>query len=109
MVAIKRLVLNPLLISNITLADVNYNYRMPLRKSHICVKDNMLIFKEPIAGSTLFTRLQIVPKELYNLIFIAFHSNPIGEHLNAYFTLHRICLRFYFPNMWTYVKRMRNA
>ena len=30
MVAIKHLVLNPSLISNATLADVNYNYQMPL-------------------------------------------------------------------------------
>jgi hypothetical protein len=109
MVAIKHLVLNPLLISKVTLADVNYNYRMPLCKSHICIKDNMLIFKEPIAGSTSFTGLQIVLKELYNLIFIAFHSNPIGGHLNAYCTLHCIRLRFYFSNMWTYAKRMCNA
>jgi hypothetical protein len=109
MVAIKHLVLNPSLISNATLADVNYNYQMPLCKSHICIKDNMLIFKEQIVGSTLFTQLQIVPKELYNLIFIAFHANPIGGNLNAYRTLHHIRLRFYFPNMWTYVKRMCNA
>ena len=82
---------------------------MPLCKSHICIKDNMLIFKVPIVGSTLFTRLQIVPKELYNIIFIAFHVSTIGGHLNAYCTLHHICLRFYFPHMYTYVKRMCNA
>jgi hypothetical protein len=35
MKAIKHLVLNPSLISNATLAEVNYNYRMPLCKSHI--------------------------------------------------------------------------
>jgi hypothetical protein len=109
MVAIKHLVLNPSLISNITLADVNYNYQMPLCKSHICIEDDMLIFKEPIVGSTSYSRLQIVLKELYNLIFIAFHVNPSGGHLNAYCTLHCIRLRFYFPNMWTYVKRMCNA
>ena len=109
MVAIKHLVLNLSLISKVTLADVNYNYRMPLCKSHICIKDNMLIFKEPIAGTTSFSGLQIVLKELYNLIFIAFHSNPIGGHLNAYYTLLCIRLHFYFPNMWTYVKRMCNA
>ena len=61
---------------------------MPLRKSHICIEDDILIFKEPIVGSTLFTQLQIVPKELYSIIFIAFHVNPIGGYLNAYRTLH---------------------
>ena len=69
----------------------------------------MLIFKEPIIGSTSFTRLQIVPKELYNLIFISFHVNPIGGHLNAYRTLHCIHLRFLFTYMYTHVKRMCNA
>ena len=109
MVAVKHLVLNPSLISNTTLAEVNYVYRMPLRRSHILLENDMLILREPIGGSTSFTRLQIVPKELYNIIFIAFHVNPIGGHLNAYRTLHRVRLRFYFPHMYTYVKRMCNA
>ena len=109
MVAIKHLVLNPSLISNATLADVNYNYRMPLRRSHVLLENDMLILWEPIVGSTSFTRLQIVPKELYNIIFIAFHVNPIGGHLNAYRTLHHVCLQFYFPHLYTNVKRMCNA
>ena len=46
--AVKHLVLKPSLISNATLADVNYNYRMPLCESHICIKDNVPIFKKPI-------------------------------------------------------------
>ena len=91
MVTIKRLVLNPSLISNATLADVNYNYKILLRKSYICIEDNMLIFKEPFIGSTLFTCLQIVPKELYNIIFIAFHVNPIGGHLNALHFIEFVC------------------
>jgi len=109
MVAIKHLVLNLSLISNATLADVSYNYRMQLRKSHICIENDMLIFKEPIIGTTLFTGLQIGSKELFNPIFIAFYVNLIGGHLNAYRTLHSICLRFYFPHMFTYVKCMYNA
>ncbi len=31
------------------------------------------------------------------IIFVAFHSNAIGGHLNAYRTLHRIRLRYYWP------------
>jgi hypothetical protein len=37
---------------------------------------------------------------------VAFHSNPIGGHLNAYQTLHRLCLWYYWPGMYTYVKKM---
>jgi hypothetical protein len=107
--ALRNLVLNPSLISNVSLADVNYNYRSPLRKSQIIIENDMLIFREPISGTSSFTRLQIVPKELYNIIFIAFHANPIGGHLNAYRTLHRIRLRFYFAHMFKYITRMCHA
>jgi hypothetical protein len=69
----------------------------------------MIILREPIVGSDSYTRLQIVPCELYNIIFVAFRANPIGAHLNAYWTLHCIQLRFYWPLMYAYVRRMCNA
>jgi hypothetical protein len=52
------------------------------------IEDDMLIFREPIRGSTSYTQLQLVPSGLHDIIFITFHSNPIGGHLNAYRTLH---------------------
>ena len=69
----------------------------------------MLILHEPIIGTSLFTRLQLVPAELMNIVFIAFHTNAIGGHLNAYRMLHRLRLRFYWPGMYSYVKRMCQA
>ena len=63
MCALKKLVLNPSLINIQSLAEVNHNYRGALRHSHICIEDDMLIFKEPIGGSSSFTRLQIVPRK----------------------------------------------
>ena len=69
----------------------------------------MLIFKEPISSCDLYMHLTLVPWELYNNIFIAFHVNPISGHLNAYRTLHRLCLRYYWPGMYAYVKRMCHA
>jgi hypothetical protein len=69
----------------------------------------MLILREPIRGGSSYPRLQRVPAEFYNIIFIAFHSNAIGRHLNAYHTLHRICLLYYWPGMYSYIKRMCNA
>ena len=39
-------------------------------------------------------------------MFIAFHSNPIGGHFNAYRTFHHIQLRFYWPGMNAYVTRL---
>ena len=69
----------------------------------------MLIYREPIHGSASYTRLQIVPKPLLNIVFVAFHSNPIGGHFNAYRTLHRLRLRYFWPEMYSYIKKMRNA
>ena len=85
---------------------VNHNFRGPLRQSLISVKDDMLIFREPLKGSDSFTRLAIVPRKLYNIMFIAFHMNPIGGHLNASQTLHRLRLQYYWPGMYAYIKRM---
>ena len=100
---------NPSKISNKALANVNHNYRGPLRQSLIVIENNMLILHEPIIGTSLFTCLQLVPSELRNIVFIAFHTNPIGGHLNAYRTFHRLRLRFYWPGMYSYVKRMCQA
>jgi hypothetical protein len=99
-------VLTPLQISNKRLSEVNHNYRGPLRSSQILVEDGMLILRKPICGSTLYARLQLVPREMYNVLTIAFHTNAIGGHLNAYRMLHRLRLRFYWPAMYAYVKRM---
>jgi hypothetical protein len=86
--AVQELALNPSLISTQALSKVNHNFCRPLRQSLISVEDDMVIFQEPISGSKSYTRLTLVPHELYNIIFIAFHMNPIGGHLNVYWTLH---------------------
>ena len=102
---------NPSTISNSSLRDanINFNYREALRRSLIVVEDDLLIYREPLAGSNSFTRLQIVPPSLRNIIFVAFHSNPIGGHFNAYRTFHRLRLRYYWPGMYKYVERMCRA
>jgi hypothetical protein len=106
---IRELILNLSLITNESLSKVTHNYRGALQKLLMCIEDGMLIFREPIAGSNSYICLQLVSCELYNIIFIAFHANPIGAHLNAYRTLPCIRLRFYWPSMFTYVKHMCNA
>jgi hypothetical protein len=92
MSAIRDLILNPSKINSTTLNAVDFNYCTPLWQSHIVIEDGFLIYHEPICGGSSYTRLQLVPSEFYNIIFIAFHSNAIGGHFNAYRTLHRICL-----------------
>ena len=101
MCTIRDLVVNPSKINNATLNTVNHNYRAAFRQSQIVLEDDMLICREPVCGGSSYTHLQLVPAELYNIIFVAFHSNAIGGHLNAYRTLHRICLRYYWPGMYS--------
>jgi len=79
--AVRDLALNPSKINNKALANVNHNYCGPLRQSLIFVENDMLILHEPIVGTSSYTRLQLVPSELMNIIFIAFHTNPIGGQL----------------------------
>jgi hypothetical protein len=106
---VRKLVLNPSLISNKQPLEVNHNYRRPLHQSLILIKDGMLILSKPICDSTSYTRLHLVPQELHNILFIAFHTNAIGGYLNVSRMLHRLRLCFYWPGMFAYVKRMCQA
>ncbi len=104
---IRDIVTNPSKLTNKALTKINYNYHAALRKSLLVLGDDVLIYHEPLAGENgSYTRLQLVPWEFRNIIFIAFHTNPIGGHLNSYRTLHRLCHRYYWPGMYSYVKRM---
>ena len=100
------LVTNPSKINTKTLGKINHNYRGPLRRSQIIIEDDMLVLKDHIHGKGSYIKLQLVPEGLRNIIFIAFHSNPIGGHFNAYCIFHQIKLRFYWPGMYSYITDM---
>jgi hypothetical protein len=106
---IRDLVLHPGKICKSTLQGVHYVYRQPLRQSHIVIEDKILIFQEPIHGSTSYTRLQIVPAELRDILFVSFHSNPNGGHLDTARTLHCLRLHYQWLEMYAYIKRMCHA
>jgi len=107
---IRDIVTNPSKLTNKALTKINYNYHAALRKSLIVLEDDVLIYHEPLAGGNgSYTRLQLVSWEFRNILFIAFHTNPISGHLNSYRTLHRLCLWYYWPGMYSYVKRMCTA
>jgi hypothetical protein len=91
---VQDLALNPSTITNQTLSKVNHNYCALLPQSLISVEGDMLILREPIGRTSSFTRLQLASAKLINIIFIAFHTNPIGGHLNTYQTIH--CLQLWF-------------
>ena len=62
--------------------------------------------KERLSTQGNYTKLQIVPTHLQNIIFIAFHSNPLGGHLSKYHTFHKIRLRYIWPCMFKYIDKM---
>ncbi len=103
---IRDIVSNQSTLSNKALAGINFNYHAALCWSLIVIEDGILIYCKPLAGSNLYTRLQLVPQEIRNILFVAFHYNPACGHLNLYRTLHRLCLWYYWPGMYTYVKKM---
>ena len=81
-------------------------YHHALQNSQLIIEKEMIIFKEDVHGEATYVKLQVIPKGLRDVIFVAFHSNPIGGHFNVYQTFHRIKLRFYWPGMYKYVKKM---
>jgi hypothetical protein len=89
---IKEIVADPSKLNNKELANINYNYHAALRKWLIVLEDNVLIYREPLAGSGSYTCLQLVPQHFRNILFIAFHTDLVGGHLNPYRTLHRLRL-----------------
>jgi hypothetical protein len=103
---VKAIVTNPSTLNNKALEGINYNYHVALRKSLIVLEDGILIYREPLASNGSYTQLQLVLVEFRNMLFIAFHTNPVGGHLNAYQTLHCLRLRYYWPGMYLYVKKM---
>jgi hypothetical protein len=102
---------NPGLISNRSLEEskLNASYCSALRQSLISLDNGILIYREMIVGSESYTRLQLVPSQFRNIIFVAFHANPIGAHLNPYCTFHRVRLCFYWPGMYAYITKMCRA
>ncbi len=103
------IILNPSKLNTATLNTVNYNFRDPLHQSLILIENGMLSYNEPICGGLSCTCLQLIPWEFYNILFIVFHSNPIGGHMNAYRTLHPHRPQYYWPGIYSYIKRMCNA
>jgi hypothetical protein len=108
---IRAFVENPGTINQCSLetAKLNANYCQALRQSNIKLEHGILFYHEPIVGLESYAKLQLVPKALREIVFVAFYSNPLGGHLNATRTFHRIRLLFYWPQMYSYITKMCTA
>lgn len=85
---------------------VHFCYRDSLRRGLIVLENDQLFVKEVFPHDSQFVKLRIVPATLRNLIFTAFHANPIGGHLNAYRTYFRIRMRYFWPHLFKYCTKL---
>jgi hypothetical protein len=94
---------NPSLITNKNLEELKLDvkYCSALCQSLISLGGGILIYQEPIVGSESYAHVLMVSSTFCNIIFVAFHANPIGANLNAYRTLHCIHLHFQWPGMYS--------
>ena len=98
---------NPSLVMKENLKKVHHTYRMPLRQSLFIIEDDMLVYREPLGqGSDSYVKLRLVPSSLRNLLFIAYHANPIGGHFHYERTYRNLRLRYMWPEMFKYCKEM---
>ena len=67
-------------------------------------EDGLVYMRETFPDSDKCIRLLVVPASLRNVVFIAFHANPVGAHLSAYRTYSRLRLRYFWPNLYKYCK-----
>jgi hypothetical protein len=100
----------PSLIIQEHVNKLHHIYRQPIRSSLITSEDGILYIHERLyQHESPAIKLRIVPAKLRNVIFAAFHGNPIGGHFNAARNFSRLRLRFFWPEMYKYCKRMCDA
>ena len=97
---------NPALIPPGNLDKIHYALRHSVRHSQLYEEDGIIYIRERVPNKNVSFALRLVPDILRNIIFIAFHANPMGGHFGLYQTLHRIRLRFYWPRMVKYIENM---
>ena len=95
---------NPHMINMTSLSKRHYVDHGLICPSQIVIMANgMLALHEPIESTDDSISLQLLPRYLCNIVFIAFHANPISGHFNAYHTFSRIRVRFFWPKMYRYI------
>ena len=86
------------------IASLHHVYRQPARQGQFTARDGILYMKEIFNNDVKFVDLRIVPESLYNIVFVAFHANSIGAHLDTPRTFHRIRQRYFWPGFYNYIK-----
>jgi hypothetical protein len=79
------------------LASIAPGYKEFLRESRISVVEGKLVVFQAVQNNTEFLMLIVVPSGLRRDVFSAYHASPSTGHMGIYKTLHRIRLRFFWP------------
>ena len=64
------------------------------------------MLQERVESQSVQRILRVVPRDLGNIVFIAFHANPIGGHFGLHQAVVRLRLCFFWPKLYTYCKKM---
>ena len=100
---------NPAKCAKKNIDKVQFIYHSSLRHGLIVEEDGSLFLKEVFPNDTKFVKLRIVPKSLRNMIYVTFHFNPIGGHLNAYRTYFCIRLHYFWPGIFQFCKKLTHS
>ena len=84
------------------ISSLHHIYRHPIREGHLLMEKGLIYLRETFQDSDKFVKLLVVPEAMQNIVFVAFHSNPIGAHLSAFRTYARMRLRYFWPHMYKY-------
>ena len=100
------LIASPFLLVKATVSKIHSSYPDPLRRDLIVLRKSMSVIKEHIKYESVYRCLQIVPHDLKSVVFIAFHTNPIGGHIGLNKSIIHIRLRFFWPGLYSCCKKM---
>ena len=67
------------------LYKTHYIYCQPIYNGIIKLINRTLYIYESVDAINNFVKLQTVPELMRNIIFVAFFSNPISAHFDAYY------------------------
>ena len=64
------------------------------------------MLKEQVGHQFVYQIMRVVPRDLRNIVFIVFHSNPIGGYYGLHQTIVSLRLCFFWPKLCTYCTKM---
>ena len=86
---------NPSLVTAKSILNVHYIYRHSVRNGLVFDQNGILFLQEMFTKDECCVRLQVVPRSICNIIFVALYCNPVSVHMNAFRTYNRIRMCYF--------------